>query len=154
MTKTNTDVRQALEMVKSRSEDPITKVGCIIFDKTSGEMISAGANVVIESFRCISDGIVPVPLHPLKKLVMRHAEETALNMLRKKGNTFRYGLIAVCSLQPCMNCVRQLAGIVDEVYWLEDNRHQADQELMLPVIHRVFSVYRRLMPEELVQVWY
>jgi deoxycytidylate deaminase len=138
-------IKEALELSKKGSSDPITQVGCVIFRKDTGAIVSFGANKVLEAFRKISDEIVSTPLHPLKKLVMMHAEESALFHLPYSN---RANFVAVCSLQPCMNCVRQLAGVVEEIYWVEDNRHQADQELMAPLIDKVFRAYRKLERED------
>jgi deoxycytidylate deaminase len=138
-------IKEALELSKKGSEDPIKQVGCVIFQKDTGVVVSFGANTVLEAFKHLSDEIVSTSLHPLKKLVMMHAEESALSHLPCSN---RANLVAVCSLQPCMNCVRQLSGVVDEVYWVEDNRHQADQELMAHLIDKVFKAYRKLEQED------
>lgn len=123
------------EALSEKSEDPLKQVVCIAFDKRTNMVHSFGINRIIKPLRSNSDTLstVRTDKHPAKKFLMVHAEIDLLTKLRELPREYIQHLGIYVSLQPCMNCLNQIidSGFTD-VQWIEDNRHQDEQELIAP----------------------
>lgn len=139
---------ELIEAYKKQSEDPIMQVVCILYDLHDLSLICWGVNRIIETFKNKApdwcNEVINTPLHPAKKLIMQHAEISAISELKRLRRFINRNEIgAFISLQPCLDCVRAIAPFVSEVAWKEDNRHQHEQEIIQPASHLFFNSYKK-----------
>lgn len=102
------NLMEQAEVVAKRSHDSETQVGALLVSKSSGAVLSQGYNGFC---RGVDDEELPNK-RPEKHLYVTHAE---MNLLM---NCCRHGIstnncYVVCTLSPCVNCMRALyqAGI-------------------------------------------
>lgn len=126
-----------IEILSRESEDPLTQVVCLAFDKETNTLTGYGTNKILKPYSKNASAIkeVATPLSPIKKFLMVHAEA---DFLSKQKNSMEHVIARTglfLSLQPCMNCLSRLleAGYTD-IQWAQDNRHQEEQELMKPFL--------------------
>lgn len=111
------NMQQALD-VAQKSEDPQTKVGCVILNKDGA--YSSGYNHMPERARvkfplCRDDDLVKS-----KYPYIIHAEMDAITKLHKWCRTDN-NLVAYVTLFPCSNCAKLLVQSgVKEIYYLDD----------------------------------
>ncbi len=96
-------IRIAMEMANKMSDDPRTKVGCII--ERDGEVLSAGVNQLPEGVVAHPKSAV-LTIRSLKNKVMVHAEIMAIlnSAVDVSGST------AYVTHHPCERCARALAA--------------------------------------------
>jgi len=139
---------ELIEAYARRSDDPVKQVVCILYDLDDHGLIAWGTNQIITTFKekapVWCDEVVSTPLHPAKKLIMQHAEISALAELKRIRRLINRNHIgAYVSLQPCLDCVRAIVPYVSEIRWKEDNRHQDEQSLISLVSRKVFTKYEK-----------
>jgi len=100
-----------VEVVKERSKDAETKVGCVIVDKNN-RILSTGYN----SFPSGCDDSKLPDTRPDKYPYMVHAEINALLYAK----TDLHGASLYCNISPCSDCAKAIvtAGVT-KVYFLE-----------------------------------
>jgi dCMP deaminase len=98
---------QALD-VSSKSPDSETKVGALLINPTTGEVLSSGYNGFI---RGANDSQLPT-VRPQKYDYIIHAELNLVLNCASSGISTK-GYVVVCTLSPCIGCMRTLyqAGI-------------------------------------------
>lgn len=95
-----------------RSEDPNTRVGCVIED-AAGRLIAHGYNGFKAGFDYQSSGL---PWEEKNDLAI-HAEDNALSLITRNDNP----TIAYVTHSPCGGCARLLAGYgIKKVYYLHE----------------------------------
>ena len=107
--------------VSTWSKDPVTRVGCVIFDPETKHMLSQG-------FNGLPSGVdeTPVERHARtngeKYFWYAHAEENAIGHAALRGHSLR-GAHLVCTDPPCPTCTRLIlkAGI-EHVYFAQDSK--------------------------------
>ena len=120
-----------ITVVRSKSKDPNTKVGCIIVGPDN-EVRSTGYN----SFpRGICDDVPERLERPEKYLWIEHAERNAIYNAARSGICTKGCTIYMQGL-PCMDCARSIiqSGIIRIVYdkakWAEWNSVKYNEELI------------------------
>ena len=113
-------MQQAKENEK-RSKDTSTKVGCVIVNQNTGEIISDGYNIFP---RGVNQNIPERTERPLKYDFTEHAERNAIYAAAKEGVSTRNCILYV-TLPPCVDCARAIiqSGI-REVFYMPDLKHQ------------------------------
>lgn len=81
----------------SKSQDPITKVGCIITDD-NGTVVSTGFNKPYDGTSFIDSKLT----RGQRRECMVHAEQVALLSAQRKGK------VAYCTVAPCLDCLKLL----------------------------------------------
>lgn len=101
----------------------------------------------------IREEIFAKPIHPAKNVFMKHAEIDMLESLQEaiKERSEEVDIdkiIVICSLQPCMDCIKCLVDFgIKHLGYLEENRHQDQQEAIKPYINYLFDTYKKVTPE-------
>jgi deoxycytidylate deaminase len=146
-------VETVVEALKKHSDDPVKQVVALAIDVETNTLMYFGVNRLVKGFAKQTDALsaMKTPLHPAKKLLVRHAETDLLRALRQSPEHVKARTAIVCSLQPCMNCV---SSLMEEPFvsisWLEYNRHQEEQEVMKPFMYK--ERYFLGSPEQMIQV--
>ena len=109
------------------SHDAETKVGCIIFDPSDGDIVSTGFNGPI---RHAPDSLIPNTRDTGKYEYYNHSEENAIFFAAKKGKKLE-GMEAVITLSPCANCRRALWSVGITTIYFKDKYRDFDQNLKM-----------------------
>lgn len=158
--KINYKVSRLFEMYSVYSEDPLVQVICIPYNVNTNEIFTAavGGNHVEKFAKELAwkehiDRKMITDKDPMKKLIVKHAEEDTIECLKGFHRPFKMSDVAViCSLQPCMSCFRALmnAGI-KKIYWVNDNRHQDEQVIIRDFLNLLKNKdeidYRKVSPD-------
>lgn len=106
-------------LVSSRSKDPSTKVGAVIFDTKTNRVVSVGYNGFP---RGVSDHADRWEDRPTKYKFVVHAELNSILSSKAQDLT---GMSMVCTLEPCEECAKAIiqSGI-KSVYWIESRENK------------------------------
>ena len=108
---------QIVDVVKTRSRDPHTQVGCLLVHRETDAILATGYNSFV---RGVTDAQLPTT-SPEKYPYMLHAEDNVIAHCAKHGISTA-GCMVVLNVNPCAACIRKLwqAGIqfaiVKELY--------------------------------------
>ena len=106
------------QVVSVDSHDAETQVGAVLVHGTTGAVLASGYNGFI---RGADDENLP-NTRPEKYPYMVHAETNLIYNCARHGVSTE-GCFVVCTLSPCINCLRALYQCgVTEVYFLEKYR--------------------------------
>lgn len=129
------------------SDDPLKQVVCIVYDAQTLVVTTYGTNKLVKPLATNSRALTDVskPQHEGKKFIMLHAEMDALFKMIGSGsihNQFQ-GKAIYMSLQPCADCLKNLVHFgATHIEWLEDNRHQAEQDIIKPYLG-ILKTYKK-----------
>ena len=117
----DTYFRDIAETVSSKSEDPATKVGCVVVDDDN--------YICATGYNGLPKGVKPTPerlQRPVKYLYFSHAERNAIFQAAKRGVSLNNCRL-YCQWVPCCDCARAIiqVGIVEVVI---DEKHREEWE--------------------------
>lgn len=90
--------------VSRKSNDPSTKVGCVLFK--NGEVVSSGYNAFPRGVSATNNRWQ----RPAKYKWVEHAERNAIYKAAREGIPLN-GTVAACTLFPCADCARALIQV-------------------------------------------
>lgn len=106
-----------IKVIKQKSKDPNTQVGCVIVGKNN-QILSTGYN----SFPCgINDNVDARKERPEKYLWIEHSERNAIYLAARSGTALEGATIYMEGI-PCMDCARGIiqAGITRIIYNIDE----------------------------------
>lgn len=107
-----------IQVIKTKSKDPNTQVGCVIVGKNN-QILSTGYN----SFPCgINDDVPERRERPEKYLWIEHAERNAIYLAARSGTALEGSTMYMDGI-PCVDCARGIiqSGIKKIIYSKEEH---------------------------------
>jgi dCMP deaminase len=113
----NTYFFNFLDVIKQKSKDPSTKVGCVIVGKNN-EVISTG-------FNGFPMKVLEKPSRyerPVKYFYIEHAERNAVYLAARRGVPLEGSRIYL-QWHPCADCARAIIQAGIEEVWIDGSRY-------------------------------